>query len=135
VDARTVLLIAGSNAASKASHEALESAGMNVLRATDGLTGMRDALGERPDAVVLDFAADEAADVMRARRALREAGIPLVVLVDGHIDAAAEPDDPVGITFLRSPADPAVLVSEVTRAVEAAAPAKKSIDDEDARRD
>ena len=125
VDAHTVLLIAAPDEAADAHQRALEGAGMTVLRAADGLSGMRDALGDRPDAVVLDFAAEDAPDVLRARRALRDAGIPLLVLVDGHIaqDEAGSGDEPV--RFLRQPVEPDTLVAEARRAMEAAGPAGK----------
>jgi DNA-binding NtrC family response regulator len=125
VEAHTVLLIATPNESADAHQQALQDAGMAVLRAKDGLTGMRDALGEQPDAVVLDFSADDAPDVLRARRALREAGIPLLVLVDGEIAAGDDAADAATITFLRTPVEPGRLVAETTRAVEAAAPFRK----------
>lgn len=103
---------------------------MTVLHATDGLTGMRDALVDRPHAVVLDFAADEAPDVLRARRALRAAGIPLLVLVDGHTEEEEE-EEKSGetIRFLRRPIEPRRLVMEARQAMESAAPARKRAQD------
>lgn len=114
VTAHTVLLIAAPNESAEAQQRALEDAGMTVRRAHDGLSGMRDALGDRPDAVVLDFAADDSADVLRSRRALREAGIPLLVLVDGHIDdeERAGGED---IRFLARPVEAGTLAAEAKR--------------------
>jgi DNA-binding response OmpR family regulator len=125
VEAHTVLLIAAPDETADAYQRAFEDAGMSVLRAKDGLTGMRDALGELPDAVVLDFAADDAPDVLRARRALREAGIPLLVLVAGEIAAGGDVADGAAITFLRTPVEPGRLVTETTRAMAATAPSRK----------
>lgn len=125
VERKTVLLIATPDASADAHQRALQDAGMAVLRASDGLTGMRDALGEQPDAVVLDFSADDAPDVLRARRALREAGIPLLVLVDGEIAAGDDAADGAAITFLRIPVEPGRLVAETTRAMDVATPSGK----------
>ena len=65
--------------------DALDEAGLAVRHAPDGLDGMRQALRDHPDLVVLDFAAEDATDVMRARRALRDAGIALLVVAAGEV--------------------------------------------------
>jgi len=124
-EGRTVLLIAAPGEAAAANRRAFEDAGMTVLHATDGLTGMRDALGDRPDAVVLDFAADDAPDVLRARRALRDAGIPLLVLVEGQVDEEEGRSGSDTIRFLRRPVEPHTLVSEARQVMQSAAAATK----------
>ncbi|MGH7506441.1 MAG: hypothetical protein ACRELX_12350, partial [Longimicrobiales bacterium] len=75
-----VLLIATTPEPAGAWRSALEQAGLTVLHAATGLDGMRDALAHEPDLVVLDFAAEDAADVLRARGSLRRAGVALLVL-------------------------------------------------------
>ena len=119
----TVLLIAGATAPTDRYRRALEEAGLAVRLANDGLDGMRQALRDRPELVVLDFAADEASDVLRARRALREAAIPLLVLATGVVneDHGARGD----ISFLAQPVPPERLVEEATEILESRRPSRE----------
>jgi len=59
---------------------ALEQAGFRVLAARDGLTGLRLALSDRPDLVILDLMLPgmDGLDVLRALR--RESLVPVLIL-------------------------------------------------------
>jgi DNA-binding response OmpR family regulator len=117
-----VLLIPGATAPTDLYRRALEDAGLDVQLAADGLHGMRQALRDRPDLVVLDFAADDAPDVLRARRALREASIPLLVIAAGEVagEAGERRSD---ISFLAAPVSPERLATEAAEIVRRPRPA------------
>lgn len=118
-----MLLIAGATAPTDDYKRALEDAGIAVSLAGDGLDGMHQALRDRPELVVLDFAADEASDVLRARRALREAAIPLLVLAAGEVTEAQ--GDRGDVSFLAQPVPPARLVEEATAILERRRPLRE----------
>lgn len=90
---------------------------MDVSQAADGLNGMRRALDEQPDLVVLDFAAEDAPAVLRSRRALREAQIPLLVIAAGHVEGE-EPGRRSDVSFMAAPASPERLAQEAHQIVE-----------------
>jgi DNA-binding response OmpR family regulator len=121
----TVLLIAGATAPTDHYRRALEDVGVTVRLAHDGLDGMRQALRDRPELVVLDFAADEAADVMRARRALRAASIPLLVLAAGQVADADAEGGRRDVSFLAQPVQPERLAAEATAILESRQPARE----------
>jgi DNA-binding NtrC family response regulator len=115
-----VLLIAAAPEPATTWRTALERAGVGVAHTAHGLDGMRDALAHGPDLVVLDFATEDATDVLRARRSLRLAGIGLLVVADGAVvdELDREPSDRV--RFLPRTVAPEDLAGEVQRAIEGA---------------
>ena len=112
----SVLLISAATAPTDHYRRALEGAGLDVRHAPDGLDGMRQALRDHPDLVVLDFAAEEATDVLRARRALRNASIPLLVIAAGEV-AEEGGRDGSDISFLAAPVQPERLAAEASEIV------------------
>lgn len=114
----SVLLISGATVPTDRYRSALEGAGLDVRHAPDGLDGMRQALRDHPDLVVLDFAADEAPDVLRARRALRDAAIPLLVIAAGEVAEEGSRAGTGDVSFLAAPVQPerlAAAASEIVR--------------------
>jgi DNA-binding response OmpR family regulator len=129
----TVLLISGVTESAAAFQRALEEAGLSVRIERDGLNGMRQALDDPPDLVVLDFAADEAPDVLRSRRALRQVGVPLLVLASGEVAGDERPAREADVSFLAAPVRADQLATEARQIIERRARTRERADTPDDR--
>jgi DNA-binding response OmpR family regulator len=86
----TVLVVEDSADMRQLMHDLLENLGHNVLEAKDGLEGVRVAITNRPDLIILDLmmpaaAGDSALQFMRGTPGLEK--IPVLV-VSAHSDVA-----------------------------------------------
>ncbi|MER5265030.1 response regulator transcription factor [Actinosynnema sp. NPDC002837] len=126
-----VLLIEDDDRVSEALIGALQRRGYEVVPARDGRTGLREAITQRPDVVLLDLGLPDMDGITLLRKLRAASDIPVIVVTArGDVDDIALGLDTGADDYLVKPYDLGELVARMRRAMrQRAAPAEKVYDD------
>ena len=99
----------------------LEHHGYTTIRATTGLDGVRQALAEVPDFIVLDIQLPDipGTEVLARIRAAMDVHVPIIAMTSFAMSGDREHLLAAGCdAYIEKPIDPATVVDEIKRALE-----------------
>jgi two-component system KDP operon response regulator KdpE len=125
-----VLLIEDDDRVAEALIGSLQRRGYEVVPARDGRTGLREAITQRPDVVLLDLGLPDMDGITLLRKLRGASDVPVIVVTArGTVDDIARGLDIGADDYLVKPFDLGELVARMRRAMRRAAPAEEVYDD------
>ena len=100
----------------------LEAAGYGVLTAPDGFSGLKQALDEKPDLILMDIWMPVGLGFSVAQRlaSVGLGGIPIIFITASKLKGLAETAKKLGaVAFFEKPYDPEQLLAAVARGLKA----------------